>query len=63
MQFAKGDTIPPTSVFDVTGAQVAALPKPTLTTTYQVGTVWKTRRVALDMDGYYIHFQNDYSSY
>jgi iron complex outermembrane recepter protein len=62
-QFAMGDTIPPTSVFDVTGAQVAALPKPTTTKTYEVGTVWNTRRVTLDLDSYYIDFQNDYSSY
>ena len=62
-QFAMGDTIPPTSVFDVTGAQVAALPEPTRTKTYQAGMVWKSERLTLDVDGYYIHFDNDYSSY
>jgi hypothetical protein len=31
--------IPPSSVFDSKGAQVAVLPKPTTTKTYQMGSV------------------------
>src|SRR5262249_10205699 len=40
-QYGKGQNIPPSSVFDVKNARVSVLPKPTLTQTYQVGTVWK----------------------
>ncbi|MEO8481977.1 MAG: TonB-dependent receptor [Acidobacteriota bacterium] len=61
-QYGKGQLIPPTSIFDVTGAQVATLPNPTLTDTVQVGTVWKSKRATLDMDVFHIGFQNDYSS-
>jgi iron complex outermembrane receptor protein len=62
-QYGKGDTIPLTSVFDVKNAQVSALPEPTRTKTYQAGTVWKSNRATLDADYYYIHFENDYSSF
>ncbi|MDR1990662.1 MAG: TonB-dependent receptor [Acidobacteriaceae bacterium] len=61
-QWGKGQQIPPTSIFDVTGAQVAVLPKPTTTNTMQVGSVWKSNRATLDVDYYHIHFDNDYSS-
>jgi len=61
-QFATGSVIPPTNVFDTKGALVAVLPKPTTTKTYQVGSVVKFNRVTLDVDGYYSHFQNPYSS-
>ncbi len=61
-QYGKGQNIPPTSIFDVKGAQVATLPEPTLTDTYQVGTVWKSNRATLDVDAYHIKYQNDYSS-
>lgn len=61
-QYAKGQNIPPTSVFDVKGAQVATLPDPVLTDTVQFGTVWKARRATLDVDVYHVAFQNDYSS-
>ena len=62
-QFAIGSVIPPSSVFDSTGAQVAVLPKPTSVKTYQVGSVLKFNRWTLDVDGYYSHFQNPYSSF
>jgi iron complex outermembrane receptor protein len=62
-QFAIGSVIPPSSVFDSTGAQVAVLPKPTSVKTYQGGSVYKTNRWTLDVDAYYSHFQNPYSSY
>jgi iron complex outermembrane receptor protein len=61
-QYGKGQNIPPTSIFDVKGAQVAVTPKPILTDTVQVGTVWKSNRATLDVDYYHINFQNDYSS-
>jgi iron complex outermembrane receptor protein len=46
----------------VKNAQVGALPKPILTDTYQVGSVWKSHRATLDVDFYHITFQSDYSS-
>jgi iron complex outermembrane receptor protein len=61
-QYGKGQNIPPTSIFDVKGALVATLPKPILTDTTQVGSVWKSHRATLDVDYYHINFQNDYSS-
>jgi iron complex outermembrane receptor protein len=62
-QFAIGSAIPPSSVFDTTGAQVAVLPKPTSVKTYQAGSVVKFNRWTLDLDAYYSHFQNPYSSF
>lgn len=62
-QFGQGNEIPPSSVFDVTGAQVAVTPKPTVATTYQAGTVVKLGRVSFDADVYHIHYQNAYASY
>ena len=62
-QFATGSNIPPSSVFDSKGAQVAVLPKPTGVKTYQAGSVVKFNRWTLDVDGYFSHFQNPYSSY
>src|SRR5581483_11234958 len=61
-QYGRGDNIPPTSVYDVKGAQVSVAPKPILADTTQVGSVWKSRRATLDANYYHIHFQSDYSS-
>jgi iron complex outermembrane receptor protein len=61
-QYGKGQNIPPTSIFDVKNANVGTAPEPVLSDTYQVGTVWKSRRATLDMDVYHITFQSDYSS-
>lgn len=61
-QYATGSVIPPTSVFDVKDANVSILPKPTETKTFQTGSVWKANHVTLDVDTYYIHFDNAYSS-
>jgi iron complex outermembrane receptor protein len=61
-QYGKGQNIPPSSVFDVRNAAVAILPNPTLTPTYQTGSVWKGNRFTLDVDTFHIHFENDYSS-
>jgi iron complex outermembrane recepter protein len=61
-QFATGSVIPPSSVFDTKNGEVAVLPRPTTTKTYQLGSVVKFNRVTLDVDGYYSHFQNPYTS-
>jgi iron complex outermembrane receptor protein len=61
-QYGKGQNIPPTSIFDVQGAQVAIVPKPILTDTVQFGSVWKSNRATLDVDFYHINFQNNYTS-
>lgn len=60
-QFSTGSVIPPSSVFDVTGANVQALPKPTYARTYQTGSVVKLKRVTLNTDYFYTHFENAYS--
>jgi iron complex outermembrane receptor protein len=62
-QFGRGSEIPPSAVFDVTGAQVAVTPKPTVATTFQGGTVLKLNRMSLDVDAYHIHYGNPYGSY
>jgi iron complex outermembrane receptor protein len=62
-QFAEGSIIPPSSVFDVPGGNVLTPPKPAVAKTYQAGSVLKMNRFTLDMDAYYIHFQNTYASY
>ena len=62
-QFAEGSVIPVSSVFDVPGGNVLTPPKPTLAKTYQAGSVLKLNRFTLDLDAYYIHFQNGYQSY
>jgi iron complex outermembrane receptor protein len=62
-QFGRGSEIPPSAIFDVTGAQVAVTPKPTVATTYQGGTVVKLNHLSFDADVYHIHFDNAYSSY
>ena len=62
-QFAEGSIIPPSNVFDVKNAVVLTPPKPTLAKTYQAGSVLKFNRWTLDVDAYYVHFQNGYDSY
>ena len=62
-QFAEGSVTPLSSVFDVAGGNVLSPPKPTLAKTYQTGSVLKMNRFTLDMDAYYVHFQNGYDSY
>jgi iron complex outermembrane receptor protein len=61
-QFGKGTKIPPSAVFDVTGANVLTAPKPTGVSTYQGGTVVKFKQVTLNADAYYIKYQNPYTS-
>lgn len=62
-QYGRGSEIPPSSVFDVTGAQVGTTPKPTVATTYQGGSVIQINQLSLDADVYHIHFDNAYSSF
>jgi iron complex outermembrane receptor protein len=61
-QFATGNAIPPSSVFDVKNANVTLLPKPTTAKTFQGGTVLKLRRVTFNADVYHTRFQNAYSA-
>jgi iron complex outermembrane receptor protein len=62
-QYGRGSEIPPSSVFDVTGAQVAVTPNPTVASTYQGGSVLKMDRVLFDADVYHVHYDSAYSSY
>ncbi|SRR5579871_326259 len=62
-QYARGSIIPPSSVFDVSNGLVKTLPSPSMTNTFQAGTVFKKNRVTLDVDAYYVRFQNAYTSY
>ncbi len=62
-QYGRGSIIPFSSVFDVTGAQVAVTPPPTIASTYQGGTVLKLNHLSVDGDVYHIHFVNQYSSF
>jgi iron complex outermembrane receptor protein len=61
-QYSTGSVIPPSSVFDVTGAAVSTLPKPTGANSYQGGTVLKMRRATLNGDFFYIKYQNVYTA-
>jgi len=61
-QYAAGDLIPPTSVYDVAGAVVNAPPKAQKSTTYQFGSVWKSDRFNVDADIYHIKLDSAYSS-
>jgi iron complex outermembrane receptor protein len=62
-QFAEGSVIPPSAVFDVPKANVLVPPKTQLVKSYQIGSVLKYNRWTLDVDAYYVHFQNGYQSY
>jgi len=62
-QFAEGSVIPPSAVFDTPGGNVLTPPRPTIAKTYQAGSVLKLNRWTLDLDAYYVHFQNGYDSY
>jgi iron complex outermembrane receptor protein len=62
-QYGRGSEIPPSSIFDVTGAQVATTPNPTVASTYQGGTVVKLNRAMFDVDVYHIHYASPYGSY
>lgn len=59
-QYATGDVIPPTSVSDVKGALVSALPKPMRTQTYQLGTVYQGKGWTFDADIYQTNADTSY---
>ena len=61
-QYATGNIIPPSSVFDTKNATVAVTPKPSKTRAFQVGSVWKNNRFTLDADVYVINAENAYAS-
>jgi iron complex outermembrane receptor protein len=61
-QYARGDAIPPTKVFDQKNAAVGTLPKPTIAATYQTGTVFQAGRMNLGFDVFHTHFENTYSA-
>jgi iron complex outermembrane receptor protein len=61
-QYATGDEIPPSNVFDVKNANVTVLPASIKSKTFQVGSVWKGDLFTLDVDAYQIKFDNAYSS-
>ena len=60
-QYAYGDQIPPTSIFDVTNAKVATAPKATKSRTFQTGTVWKSEKYTLGVDVYRTNLDSPYS--
>ncbi len=60
-QYALGDQIPSTSVFDVKNAQVSPVPKPTKSKTAQVGTVWNGAGLSVSADVYHTQLEGAYS--
>ncbi len=60
-QYAIGDQIPDTGVFDVKNAQILSKPKPTKSTTFQFGSVWKSDKYTLDADIYHSKLDNAYT--
>jgi iron complex outermembrane receptor protein len=61
-QFATGNVIPSTNVFDTAGATApVALPPPIQTKAYQIGTVYKTNNLSLDADAYIVRADNSVS--
>ncbi len=60
-QYALGDQIPSTSVFDVKNALVSPAPKATKATTMQVGTVWNSSALTLAADIYHTKLDGAYT--
>jgi iron complex outermembrane receptor protein len=60
-QYAVGDQIPDTGVFDVKNAQISSPPKPTKSKTFQFGSVWKSDKYTLDVDVYNTKLDNAYT--
>ncbi len=61
-QYAVGDQIPSTGVFDVPNARVAVPPKPTKATTTQFGTVYTSDAWTASADLYYTELDSTYTS-
>jgi iron complex outermembrane receptor protein len=62
-QFALGDLIPPTSVFDVPFAKTTTPPKAQKSTTVQFGTVWNSNNMSLDANIYHVKLDNSYNCF
>jgi iron complex outermembrane recepter protein len=60
-QYSYGDQIPSTSVFDVIGAKVSPVPKPTLAKVAQLGTVWNSPSMTLAADVYRMDLDSAYT--
>lgn len=64
-QFAYGDLIPQSSVYDVkanaAGMQLVTNPKVTTSRTSQIGTVYQDDRISVDADAFHIKFDNAYN--
>jgi iron complex outermembrane receptor protein len=60
-QYAVGDQIPTTSVFDVPNAKVAVPPKPTKASTTQLGTVYTSDAYTASADVYYTELEGSYT--
>jgi len=61
-QYSTGDVIPPTSTYDVTGANVSVLPDPIRTKTYQIGSVYQAQSYMIDADIFQTNATTSYSS-
>ncbi len=61
-QYAIGDQIPSTSVFDVKNALVSPAPNATKSTTVQIGTVWTTASLTLSGDIYHTKLDGAYTA-
>jgi iron complex outermembrane receptor protein len=60
-QYAEGDLIPPTSVFDAPFAKVLTPPKAQKSHTFQVGTDYKADVFNMDANLYHVKLDNSYS--
>jgi len=60
-QYAIGDQIPSTNIFDVKNAQVSPAPNPTKATTFQYGTVWNTEAMTFAFDVYRTVLESTYT--
>ena len=61
VQAAQGDLIPPTSVYDAPGAQVAQPPKAQKSTTYQIGTVYAANNWNFNANVFHVKLDNSYT--
>jgi iron complex outermembrane receptor protein len=61
-QYATGNVIPPSNVFDVKNGIVKTTPKPTQTKAFQFGSVLKLNRITVDADAFFIKAQSPYVS-
>lgn len=62
VQYAQGFLAPNLNVFYVPNPTVSGQPDPEQTDNYQIGTTWKSNRMTLALDLYYINFRNAVTS-